>query len=120
MFPEPRGGHAAAGHHRWTAGAAWSLTALAQTSGRIYRIGFLIPAARDTPAIAAFFDELQLNGFVEGQNLTVLPNGFKVRREDIEISAATLLADNPDVLVGGPDLYTHAFQRLTQTNPIMT
>jgi putative ABC transport system substrate-binding protein len=102
------------------AGAAWSLTALAQTSGRIYRIGFLIPAARDTPAVAAFFDELQLNGFVEGQNLTVLHNGFKVRREDIEISAATLLADKPDVLVGGPDLYTLALQRLTQTIPIMT
>jgi putative tryptophan/tyrosine transport system substrate-binding protein len=100
--------------------ASWSLTARAQTSGRIYRIGFLIPAARDTPAIAAFFDELQLNGFVEGQNLAVLPNGFKIRREDIETAAATLLAAKPDVLVGGPDLYTHALQRLTPTIPIMT
>jgi ABC-type uncharacterized transport system substrate-binding protein len=100
--------------------AWWSLIASAQESGRIYRIGFMIPAARDAPAIAAFFDELRLNGFVEGQNLTVLPNGFKIRREDVETAAASLVAAKPDVLVGGPDLYTHALQRLTQTVPIMT
>ena len=93
---------------------------VAQESGRIYRVGFLIPAARDTPAIAAFFDELRLNGFVEGQNLAVLPNGFTIRRENIETAAATLVAAKPDVLVGGPDLYTRALQKMTQTISIMT
>jgi putative tryptophan/tyrosine transport system substrate-binding protein len=58
--------------------AAWPIAARAQELGRIYRIGFLLPAPRETPAVAAFFDELRLNGFIEGQNLLVIPGGFSV------------------------------------------
>ena len=51
--------------------AAWPLAARAQQPGRTYRLGFLIPSGRETPGVLAFFDELRLNGFIEGQNLTV-------------------------------------------------
>ena len=37
--------------------AASLLTARAQEAGRIYRLGFLIPSGRDTPALLAFLDE---------------------------------------------------------------
>jgi putative ABC transport system substrate-binding protein len=56
--------------------AAWPLAARAQEDGRTYRLGFLLPAARQTPPMEAFFDELRLNGFVEGKNLVVVP-GFE-------------------------------------------
>jgi hypothetical protein len=49
------------------AAAAWPLAARAQEVGRIYRLGFLLPATRQAPAAEALFDELRLNGFVEGK-----------------------------------------------------
>jgi len=52
--------------------AAWPLEVRAQESGRTYRLGFLLPTARQTPQVEAFFDELRLNGFVEGKNLVVV------------------------------------------------
>jgi hypothetical protein len=54
------------------AAAAWPLAARAQQAGRIYRLGFLIPAGRQAPAVLALFDELRSNGFIEGQNLRSL------------------------------------------------
>ena len=65
-----------------SAAVACSFAARAQEPGRIYRIGFLIPTPRDRPAVAALFDELRLHGFVEHQNLEVLPGGFGVRNEE--------------------------------------
>lgn len=48
------------------------LVAHAQEAGRIYRLGVLVPAAWESAAVRAMFDELRLNGFVEGQNLAVI------------------------------------------------
>ena len=63
--------------------AAWPLGARAQESGRVYRLGAMIPAGRQTPAVIAFFDEMRLFGFIENQNLIVLPNGFGVRNDEL-------------------------------------
>jgi hypothetical protein len=57
------------------AAAAWPTVARGEQAGRTYKLAFLVPVSRDSPAIAAFFDELHLNGFIEGQNLSVLPDG---------------------------------------------
>ena len=56
------------------ASVGWSHLVHAQEVSRVYRLGILIPATR--ASIAAFFDELSLNGFVEGQNLVVTGNQF--------------------------------------------
>jgi len=56
---------------------AWPLAARAQEAGRTYRLGFLLPTARQTAVVEALFDELRLNGFVEGKNLAVIPGGFE-------------------------------------------
>lgn len=45
---------------------------MTQEPGRAYRLGVLIPAPRQTPAVLALFDELRLNGFIKAQNLVVL------------------------------------------------
>ena len=84
------------------AAAAWPLAAWAQQSDRTYRLGFLIPTSRQTPAVAAFFDELRLNGFIEGQNLTVVPGGFDVRNEELAGRAAALVKAAPDAIIAGP------------------
>jgi putative tryptophan/tyrosine transport system substrate-binding protein len=43
--------------------AVWPRTARAQDAGRTYRIGFLLPSPRNSPAVVAMFDQLRLNGF---------------------------------------------------------
>ena len=51
----------------------------AQEPGRIYRLGILTGAARQAPRMVAFFDELKVLGFVEGQNLKIVAGGFDLR-----------------------------------------
>jgi len=81
--------------------AAWPLVTSAQERGRIYRIGFLIPFGRETPTVGLFLDELRLNGFIEGQNLVVVPGGMNVRTEQIAQAVAALVDAAPDVIGSG-------------------
>ena len=99
--------------------ATWFDAALAQEPGRTYRIGFLIRAPRNTPTADALFDELRGNGFIDGQNLIVLPGGFDDRNEIIGERAAALVKAAPDVIIAGPDVPIRALQAETQTVPII-
>ena len=99
--------------------AAWPLAVRAQEPGRTYRIGFITPPARELPVVVAFFDELRRNGFVEGQNLIVIPGGFGIPNDQIASFAASLVAASPDVIVAGPELPLRALQRLTHTIPLI-
>jgi putative ABC transport system substrate-binding protein len=101
------------------AAAQWPLAASAQEPGRIYRIGFLVPTSRDSPTVKAFFDELRLNGFVEGQNLIVIPGGFAVPNDQLANVAASLVAASPDVINAGPELPLRALQKINQTIPLV-
>jgi putative tryptophan/tyrosine transport system substrate-binding protein len=98
---------------------SWPLAARAQEPGRTYRLGFLIPVPRETAVVTAFFDELRLNGFIEGQNLTVIPGGFDVRNEQLAERAAALVKAAPDAIVAGPELPLHALQEMTRTVPLI-
>jgi putative ABC transport system substrate-binding protein len=98
---------------------AWPLGAGAQDAGRTYRIGFLLPSTRDSPAVVALLDELRLNGFVEGQNLVVLPGGFGVTNDQIAGVVASLVAASPDVIVAGPELPLRALSLATRTIPLV-
>ena len=84
----------------------------AQETGHIYRLGILIPATR--ASIAAFFDELSSNGFVEGQNLVVIGN-YSVRAEQIADGVRALMKAAPDVILCGPETYVRALQAATLT-----
>jgi ABC-type uncharacterized transport system substrate-binding protein len=100
------------------AATTWPFAARAQQAGRTYRIGFLTPAPRK--AYVAFFDELRLNGFIEGQNLEVVPGGFGVRSDQISEFAAALVKITPDAIVAGPEPPLRALQAMTQTIPLLS
>jgi ABC transporter substrate binding protein len=101
------------------AAAAWPLAARAQEAGRTYRLGFLLPSARHTPAVEAMFDELRLNGFVEGKNLAVVPGGFEATDDNLAERAAALVSAAPDAIVAGPAPPLRALQAITRTVPIV-
>ena len=69
--------------------------------------------------MAAFLDELRINGFVEGQNLTVIPSGFGVRKERLTEVAAVVVNARPDAIVGGPEQELRALQAATRTVPLL-
>jgi putative ABC transport system substrate-binding protein len=99
--------------------AAWPLVARGQEPGRIYRLGFLIPTPRNRPPVLALFDELRLNGFIENQNLDVLPGGFDVHDEQIAELAAALVKAVPDAIIAGPERPLRALQNTTRTVPLV-
>jgi putative tryptophan/tyrosine transport system substrate-binding protein len=84
---------------------------------RVYRLGVLIPSARQTPPVVAFFDELRLNGFIEGQNLEVIPGGFDIRNEQVAEQVATILKAAPDAIVSGGLFGNRAVQAANRTFP---
>ena len=98
---------------------AWPLAARAQQPGRTYRLGIVVPAARDDPAIVAFLDELRVHGFVEGQNLEIVPGGFQARNEQIAELVPAMVKAAPDAILSGGDFTTRAFQKATQTIPLV-
>ena len=91
------------------------MTARAQDAGRIYRLGMLIPATQ--ASIAAFFDELRINGFVEGQNLEVI-GSYSVRSEQIADAVTAIVNASPDAILCGPETYLRMLQRATRTIPV--
>jgi putative ABC transport system substrate-binding protein len=98
--------------------AAWPIAVRAQEPGRTYRLGFLVPAGRDSPAIGAFLDELRLNGFIEGQNLMVLWGDFDAPGAELAERATALVKAAPDAIVAGP-LPLRALQSATETVPLI-
>jgi hypothetical protein len=72
------------------ASVIWPFPALAREPGRTYRLGMLTGAAHNAPRTAAFFDELKMLGFLEGQNLKIVGGGFGLHDEQFAESAATL------------------------------
>jgi putative tryptophan/tyrosine transport system substrate-binding protein len=101
------------------AAAAWPLAARAQEPGRTYRLGFLLPTARQTPQVEAFFDELRLNGFVEGRNLVVVPAGFEATDDSLAERAAALVNASPDAIIAGPAPPLRALRPMTRSVPLI-
>jgi putative ABC transport system substrate-binding protein len=98
--------------------AGWPLVARGQEPGRTYRLGIMIPAPRESPPVTAFFDELRRNGFVEGQNLTVV-GGFENIDDHLTERAAALVNAAPDAILAGPEPPLHALEGLTRTVPLI-
>jgi len=55
---------------------AWPLDALAQETGRTYRVAYLGPSPQGAPPQAAFLEALGKLGFIAGRNLEVDVRGF--------------------------------------------
>ena len=103
------------------AAAAWPLAARAQRAQRVYRVGYLEGSSEASVSslLAAFRQELQELGYVEGRNL-VLHSRFADGKLDRFPSLATELVDlKPDVLFVVTTLAARAAQAATATIPIV-
>ena len=101
------------------ASVAWPFAALAQELGRTYRLGILTGVARAAPRMVAFFDELKVLGFVEGQNLKIVVGGFDLRDDQFAEVAATLTKVAPDVVFCVGSAATRAAQKTAHVIPIV-
>lgn len=95
--------------------AVLPFAAHAQETGRVYRLGVLVPATR--ASIEPFFDEMRLNGFAEGQTLTVT-GSYSVRSEQIPDAVTALMKTWPEVILCGPETYLRALQAATHAIPL--
>jgi putative ABC transport system substrate-binding protein len=75
--------------------------------------------SREAPRMMAFFDELKLFGFVEGQNLSLLPGGFNLRSDQYVEYVRTLVKSNPDLIFCVGDTAMLAAREATQTIPLV-
>ena len=91
----------------------------AQEAGRIYRIGFLTAGLRQAAHYDAFFDELRMAGFIEGQNLAVAADGFNLRNERLTAAAAAIVKSAPDAIISAGPVATRSAQAATKTIPIL-
>jgi putative ABC transport system substrate-binding protein len=74
---------------------------------------------RQSPPVQALFDELRLNGFIEGQILVIVSEGFEATDDRLAERAQSLIDARPDVIVSGPELPLRTLQKLTQTVPLV-
>ena len=98
---------------------SWSLSARAQELGRVYRIAIVVPVGRDEAPNLALIDELRRLGFVEGENLLIVPGGFLTTNEQVAEVVPAIIKAAPDVIVVGGDPISRAFQKATQSIPLL-
>jgi ABC-type uncharacterized transport system substrate-binding protein len=101
------------------ASVAWSVPALAQEAGRIYRLGGVAVGPRTAPYFVPMFDELRRLGFIEGRNITIDWLSYGPRVDLIPEFVAGLVKARVDVIYATGDLAIRAAQRATTTIPIL-
>jgi putative ABC transport system substrate-binding protein len=92
---------------------------MAQEPGRTYRLGGVSSSPRNAPLLVAMFDELQRQGFIVGQNLTVEWRVYGSRVDLIPDFMADLVKAPVDVIYVGGDVGIRAAQQATATIPIV-
>ena len=95
------------------------LAAEAQPAGKVWRIGVLLGAPRETPRYAPFHQGLREFGYVEGQNLALEWRSSDGNAERFPDLAAELVRLQVDVIVAGDNPAIAAAQRATSTIPIV-
>jgi putative ABC transport system substrate-binding protein len=102
--------------------AAWSLTAHAQQTEQMRRIGVLLPSDQNNPAvqarIAALVQELQQLGWT-GRNVRIDIHWAGADAEKIRKHAAELAALAPDVILANGSVVVAPLLQATRTVPIV-
>ena len=105
------------------AAAAWPLAARAQQPDRMRRIGVLMAYAESDPEgqarLAAFLQELQQLGWVEGRGVRIDVRWGAGDAERIRRYATELVGLTPDILMGSTTPAVAALQQATATVPIV-
>ena len=102
--------------------AAWPLAARAQQAGRTYRVGLVMGTNSPIypPARAAFVEEMQKSGFVEGQNLVVDARSNQVNPARLLSIMAELVEAKTDLIIsGGSEQTLHAAVSAAPATPIV-
>jgi putative ABC transport system substrate-binding protein len=103
--------------------AAWPLTARAQQSGRLRRLGILMTNSESDPEgqarIGAFRQGLQELGWTEGRNLLFEYRWTGGSMDRIRSGAAELVALAPDILLANGAAALVALQQATRSIPIV-
>jgi putative ABC transport system substrate-binding protein len=104
-------------------GAYWPLTALAQQSENIRRIGVLMNRAEDDlegkARLAAFRQGLQQLGWTDGGNVRIDPRWGADDVDREKKYADELVALAPDIILASGTLSVTALQRVSRTLPIV-
>jgi putative ABC transport system substrate-binding protein len=94
-----------------------------QSSGKVWRVAFLLPGSWDNPADQTLFDafreELKKLGYVEGKNLIINRRGAEGHNERLVSLMSELIALGPDAIVAVAVPATAAAKRATSTTPIV-
>src|SRR5262245_54770497 len=101
------------------ASATWPFVAMAQEPGRTYRLGGVSSLPHNSPLFVAMFDELQRQGFIVGQNLTVEWLAYGAGTSLIPKFMAELVKSKVDVIYAAGDAGIRAAQQATATIPIL-
>jgi putative tryptophan/tyrosine transport system substrate-binding protein len=101
------------------ASATLPFAAVAQQTGRTYRLGALMGHPRDVPVNAAFLEQFRRYGFIEGQNFAVDWRAFGLDFGLIPQNAAELVSARVDVITTAGEEATRAAQQATKTIPIV-
>ena len=105
------------------AAAAWPLTAQAEQSEPIRRIGVLLPASADDSQfstwIGAFLQVLGLSGWIIGRNVRIDTRWAGANADAIRRQAAELAALAPDVILAHGNAAVGALLQVTLTVPIV-
>jgi putative ABC transport system substrate-binding protein len=100
--------------------ATMPLVARAQQNDRVRRVGVLMPFAQDSPEgqarIAAFVQEMQKLGWIEGRNLQI---EYRWDTGDLRKTATELVTLSPDVILATSTPAVAALQQATRTVPIV-
>jgi len=97
------------------------LDASAQSSAKVYRIGFLEMTPPDvrSPNRMAFYEELRNRGYVDGQNLVVEGRNAAGQTDRLPALARELVALRPDLIVAVGPQPNRAVKDATSTIPIV-
>jgi putative ABC transport system substrate-binding protein len=105
------------------AAAAWPLAARAQTTGKVYRIGMLLPntpaiVARN-PRIQAFLQGLRELNWIEGHNVAIEWRFAEGQFQRLATLAAELATIKVDVIVTAAAPAAEAAKEATSTIPVV-
>jgi putative tryptophan/tyrosine transport system substrate-binding protein len=106
-----------------TSAAAWPLTARAQQSPRVRRVGVLLGLAPGDPLdqarFAAFAQGLQGSGWTIGRNMQIDTRSFAGNADDARKYAAELVARAPDVILAGGNSAVAPLLQASRAVPIV-
>ena len=93
----------------------------AQQTGKVHRIGYLLPGSPSggAPLLEAFRQGLRDLGYIEGKNIVIEPRWAEGKPDRLPALAAELVRLNVEVIVAAPTPPALAAQQATRTIPIV-